>query len=87
MNSTKKTARLATLRWFLTAVSGGFGYSYVRSSVVPTDAAATAANILASEPLFRAAVVSNLFSQVSLLFFGLTLYSFFRECDRTSLLN
>lgn len=82
MISTKKTARLAALLWFLTAVSGGFGYSYVRSNVVPLDAAATAANISASELLFRAAVVSNLFSQVMLLLFGLTLYNFFSEFDR-----
>jgi hypothetical protein len=82
MNSTKKTARLAALLWFLTAVTGGFGYSYVRSSVVPGDAAATAANIMASELLFRTAVVSNLFSQVILLFFGLTLYGFFKGSDR-----
>lgn len=82
MSSTKKTARLAALLWFLNVVTGGFGYFYVRSSVVPVDAAATAANILASELLFRAAVVSNLFSQVILLFFGLTIYGLFKECDR-----
>jgi hypothetical protein len=67
----------------LTAAAGGFGYGYVRSNVVTGDAAATAANILASETLFRVAVVSNLFSQVFLLFFGLTMYRFFREVDRT----
>ena len=83
MSTDRKTARLAALLWFLTAVAGGFGYSYVRSRVVNGDAAATAANILASESLFRAAVVSNLVSQVFLLLFGLTMYRYFREVDRT----
>jgi hypothetical protein len=83
MNSTRRTARLACLLWFLTAATGGFGYGYVRSNIVTGDAAATAANILASETLFRVAVVSNLFSQVFLLFFGLTMHRFFREVDRT----
>jgi hypothetical protein len=83
MNSTRKTTRLAALLWFLAALTGGFGYSYVRSNVVPGDAAATAANISASELLFRTAVVSNLLSQVILLLFGLTMYGFFREVNRT----
>ena len=34
MNSTKNTARLAGLLWFLSAVTGGLGLSYVRSNVI-----------------------------------------------------
>src|SRR6266700_7119848 len=75
MNSTKNTARLAGLLWFLSAVTGGLGLFYVRSSVIVVgDAAATAANIVASESLYRAAIVSSLFSQIFLFFFGLTLF-------------
>ncbi len=83
MNSTKNTARLAGLLWFLSAVTGGLGLSYVRSSVIVVgDAAATAANIVASESLFRAAIVSSLFSQIFLFFLGLTLFHLFKEVNK-----
>jgi hypothetical protein len=84
MNSTKKTARLAGVLFLLAAVTGGFYISYLRSSViVPGDAAATVANITASELMFRAAIVSNLFSQVFTFFFGLTMFRLFRESHKT----
>lgn len=83
MNSSKNTARLAGLLWFLSGASGGFGLFYVRSNLIVTgDAAATAANIVASESLFRAAIVSNLFSQIFLFFFGLTLFHLLKEVNR-----
>ncbi|MBC7912035.1 MAG: DUF4386 domain-containing protein, partial [Pyrinomonadaceae bacterium] len=83
MNSSKNTARLAGLLWFLVAMTGGFALIYVRSKVIVSgDAAATAANIVASEFLFRAAIVSNLFSQLFLFFFGLTVYRLFKEVDK-----
>ncbi len=83
MNSTKKTARLAGLLWFLVAVTGGFGLFYVRSNLIVTgDAAATVANIVASESLFRAAIVSILISQIFLFFFGLTLFYLFKEVNK-----
>jgi hypothetical protein len=79
MNSTKKTARLAGLLWLLAVVTGGFGLSYIRSKViVPEDAAATVANIMASEFLYRAAIVGTLCSQIFMFFFGLTLFRLFR---------
>lgn len=83
MKSTKRTARLAGLLWLLSVVTMGFGLSYVRSSVIVAgDAAATAGNILASESLFRAAIVSTLFSQVFFFFLGLTLFELFKERDK-----
>lgn len=83
MSSTKNTARIAGLLWFLSAVTGGFGLFYVRSRViVSADAAATAGNITASEFMFRAAIVSNLIAQVLLFFLGLTLYQLFREVNK-----
>ena len=83
MNSTKNTARLAGLLWFVSAVTGGLGLSYLRSSVIVVgDAAATAANIVASESLFRAAIVSSLFSQIFLFFVGLTLFHLFKEVNK-----
>lgn len=84
MNSSKNTARLAGLVWFLAAVTGGFSLVYIRSKVIVAgDAAATAGNITASEFLFRAAIVSNLFSQVFLFVFGLIMYRLFKEINKT----
>ena len=83
MNSSKKTARLAGLLWFLSTVAGSFSLIHIRSNViVPGDAAATAGNLMASEFLFRAAVVSSLFSQIFLFFLGLTLFHLFKEADK-----
>jgi hypothetical protein len=83
MNSGKKIARLAGLLFLLSAVTGGFGLVYVRTNVIVSgDAAATAGNILASEFLFRAAIVSNLFSQLFMFFFGLTVYHLFKEVNK-----
>jgi hypothetical protein len=83
MNSIKRTARLAGLLNLLSAITGGFGLFYIRSKViVPGDAAATAAHLLANEFLFRAAIVSTLFSEVLLFFLGLTLFYLFREVNQ-----
>jgi hypothetical protein len=81
--NSKKTARLAGLLYLLSAVTAGFYLIYMRSYViVPGDAAVTVGNIMASEFLFRAAIVSNLFSQVFLFFFGLTLFRLFKEAHQ-----
>lgn len=81
--TTKNQARLAGLFYLLTAITGGFGYAYIRNKVIiPGDAAATAANILASEFTFRAAIVATLVSQVLMFFFGLTLFRLLREINK-----
>src|SRR5687767_14183863 len=83
MNSSKNTARLAGLLWLLSTAAGGFGLIYIRSNVlVPGDAAATAGNIMAAESLYRAAVVSSLFSQIFLFFLGLTLFRLLKEVNQ-----
>jgi hypothetical protein len=83
MNLSKNTVRLPGLLWFLSAVTGGFGLFYIRSNIiVPEDAAATAGNIAASELLYRAAIVSSLFSQLFLFFLGLTLFHLFKEVNK-----
>lgn len=84
MDSAKRTARLAGLLWFLSTVTGAFSLLYVRSNVIVSgDAAATVNNIMSSEFLFRAAIVSNIFSQIFLFFFGLTVYRLFKEINKT----
>lgn len=82
--TTKNTARLAGLLYLLTAITGGFGYAYIRNKVIiPGDAAATATNVLGAEFTFRAAIVATLVSQVLMFFFGLTLYRLLKEINRT----
>lgn len=84
MNSLKKTARLAGLFWVLSAATTFFNLQVVRLKlIVPGDAAATANNILANESLFRAGITSNLFSQLFLLFFGLTIFRLFKGVNKT----
>lgn len=81
--STKTQGRVAGLLWFLTTLAGGFGMIYIRSKViVPGNASATAANIMASQFWFRAAIVSILASQMFFFFFGLTLFQLFKDISR-----
>jgi hypothetical protein len=83
MESTKKTARRAGALWLLMAITGGFGLFFIRSYViVPGDAATTAANLVASESVFRLAITGTLAAQVFFFFFGLTLYRLFKETDK-----
>ena len=86
MQTEKHTARLAGLLWFASALTGGGAMQYLRSTIIVRgDAAATAQHIVAAEPLFRAAIIGTLLSQVILLFLGLTLYRLFEPFDpRTS---
>ncbi len=83
MNSNKTSGRLAGLLYFMAALTGGFSLFYIRSKViVPGDAAATVANIMASQFLYRAAIVSNLAAQVFTFFVGLILFHLFKEANK-----
>jgi hypothetical protein len=81
--TTKNMGRLAGLFFLLIAITGGWGYAYLRTSVfVPGDATATVANVMASEFLFRLAIVLSLVSQVLSVFLGLTLFQLFKEIHK-----
>ena len=83
MHSSNGIGRTAGLLWLLSTATGGFGLIYIRSNViVPGDAAATAGNIMAADSLYRAAIVSSLFSQIFLFFLGLTLFQLFQKADK-----
>ncbi len=85
MNSNKTTARLAGLLWILVGVTTGISLGYVRSTlIVFADATTTATNIVASESLFRAGIVSSVLTQIFLLFLGLTLFRLFRRSNKTA---
>ncbi|MEJ2287686.1 MAG: DUF4386 domain-containing protein [Deinococcales bacterium] len=73
--SIQSTARTAGLLYLILAVCGGFAEFFVRQSlIVRGDAAATATNILAAQPLFRLGIVSELVGQVAFVLLVLALY-------------
>jgi hypothetical protein len=84
MNSTKKTARIAGALYLLSGVTAGVPLIYVPSTlIVDGNAAATANNILASEKLFRAAMVSELIGGILLIFLVRLLYRLLNGVDKT----
>jgi hypothetical protein len=73
--SVQRTARTAGVLYLILAVCGGFAEFFVRQSlVVAGDAAATAANILGAQPLFRLGIVAELVGQVAFVLLVLALY-------------
>ncbi len=84
--SVRATARWAAALNILSAVPDGFSVSTLSKLVVRGDAAATAANILGSERLFRLGFVADL---VALLFFiasAVLLYEVFRPASKRAAL-
>jgi Domain of unknown function (DUF4386) len=79
MSSAKTMARLAGLLYLIVAIGGGFSELFVRMSVkVPGNAAATAANIVAHQTLFRLGFVMDLVDVTCFLGVGLLLYWVFK---------
>jgi hypothetical protein len=76
------TARTAGLLYLMVAITGGFSMLYVPSLMVPGDAAATAASVLANESMFRLGVVSGLACQVTFIFLVLQLYKLFADVSK-----
>jgi hypothetical protein len=69
MNSTKRTARIAGLLYFLISIPGFFCLIYIPSHfVVSGDAAATAGKIRGAESLFRFGILSELFAFTGFIF-------------------
>jgi hypothetical protein len=84
MNSTKKVARVAGLLYLLISIPGYFSLAYVPSVLtVRDDVAATAHNIAASETLFRAGIVGDLFCQTAFILVVLALYRLLKGVDKT----
>ncbi len=82
-SSLRKAARTAGWLYLSMAVFSAFSMLFVTPKVlVPGDAAATAANILAFERLFRLGFASNLAGQVIFLFLAYALYKLFRSVSR-----
>ena len=79
----QRTARTAGFLYLILAVCGGFPEFFVRQSlIVRGDAAATVANILGAQPLFRLGIVSQLVGQVAFVLLVLALYRVLRPVNR-----
>jgi hypothetical protein len=79
----KKTARIAGLLYLIIAVLGIFSMLYgPESHLVPGDAAATASNISASEPMYRLAFMGDLIGQVLFIFLALLLYKLLKPVNK-----
>lgn len=68
------------LLYFLTAVSGGL---FMRGIVVSGDAAATAANLLAHESLFRLGLATNLIAMALYVAMTALFYELFKPVNRS----
>jgi hypothetical protein len=85
MKSIKNTARLAGLLYLIIFLLGIFGELFVRQDlVIPGDAGLTAANIMASESLFRLSLVTDLVRQVALVLLPLVLYKVFKPVSKNA---
>lgn len=75
--------RLAGFVYFLLVLTGIFNLVYVPTQIINwSDAAQTVANIKSSELLFRAGIVTGIFSYVLYLILPLLLFDIFKNIDR-----
>ena len=82
MNTTKKTARLAGLLYFILALTAIYGSMYVPNQImVRGDTAATMNNILSHEFLYRTGIFSNLISITLFVFLVYTLYRLLKHSN------
>ncbi|MDE1987195.1 MAG: DUF4386 domain-containing protein [Alphaproteobacteria bacterium] len=82
--SPRATARWAGLLYFVNAACGLWAEVFVRAKVIVSgDAAATAANILANQTLYRSGFAADLVSMVTELFIALLFYRLFRPVSHS----
>jgi hypothetical protein len=84
--SLRARARWAAALNILCAVPAGFSVTVLQKSVVRGDAAATAANVLGSEGVFRLGFVSDLVAILIFVASAVLLYEIFRPAGRRSAL-
>jgi hypothetical protein len=75
--------RMAGFFWLMTFLTGAFALIVGGRLVVPGDAAATAASILAREPLFRLSVATNLVASVCYVAATLLVYELLKPVNRS----
>ncbi|EMA46684.1 DUF4386 domain-containing protein [Halococcus saccharolyticus] len=82
--SIKTIARLTGLLYLLIFITAGFSEGFVRATlIVPGDATATAANIAASEGLFRLGFISDLIAFSADAVVAVLLYVLLRPVSKT----
>src|ERR1043165_8114596 len=83
MNPTKQMARKVGLLYLGMVLSGPFSLIYVPGKViVPGNAAATSANVLAHETLFRAGIAGTLIGNLVFLLLAFALYRLFSGVNK-----
>ena len=84
LNSAQKTARIAGAPYLLSAAAAGVPLIYIPSAlIVDGTATATAHNILASETIFRACIVSELIGAIVFIFLVRALYRLLSGVNKT----
>ena len=79
MDAIRKAARVAGALYLLVVLTGPFVLLYVPGKLfVPGNAAATASNMLAHQPLMRAHIIVGLLSELLFIFLVLALYQLFK---------
>jgi hypothetical protein len=83
MTPLSKNARIVGLLYLLLVFAGPLRLIYIPNTLfVHGDAAATAANILNHETLFRLGIVTDLFGGAVLIFLSLAFYRLFKDVDQ-----
>ena len=86
--STKRTARLAGLLYFVSSLPAPFALIYVPGKIfVEGDPAATAERLRSFEGLLRAGIAAGLISGIMFLFVPLVLYRLFKPVSEWSALS
>ena len=83
IDSPVQQARIAGACWLLCILTSVAGFIAAAPLIVANDAAATAANILANESLFRLGFIANLISGLSYLGVTALLYNLLRPVSRS----
>lgn len=84
INTAKKYGRIAGLLYLLIIVCGLFSEMFVRASIiVPGDAAATAANIISSNGLFRLGFASDIIMALCDVSIGVIFYMLLKPVNKT----
>jgi uncharacterized membrane protein len=83
MHVNKRIARVAGLWYLLLGITSGFSWMYLTRIFVAGNATLTVSNILASEPQYLMAIISNIIGQISFIFLVLALYRLLKHVDET----